>query len=333
MTTTTERAPAQEEPKPTAQEANMPVAQEPTTKRFTLICPFEEGVPEDVCDSINEIEKEMGMRAFFLLQQGHTQRDRIGPDIVRMLRQTVRRLPQKKVALIIESPGGDARSAYLIAMILRRHCGEFFSVVPRYAKSAATLLALGGNAIQMGRFSELGPLDAQVHDPDGERDISALDEVQSLIRLHAAAMEMVDQGMFLLLSRTRKKVDKLLPLNMDFVAKMLQPLYGSIDVVHYTQMSRVIKVAEEYAARLLRGKYQDAKAQSIARHLVSNYPDHGFVIDIDEARTIGLDVIPIDANCVAPLDKILSCVDKRTVVGSLENAETKKERAPNETDI
>jgi ClpP class serine protease len=32
-------------------------------------------------------------------------------------------------------------------MLLKRHCGGFVAVVPRYAKSAATLLALGADEI------------------------------------------------------------------------------------------------------------------------------------------------------------------------------------------
>jgi ClpP class serine protease len=56
-------------------------------------------------------------------------------------------LPKKKIALVIESPGGSAKSAFQLAMLLKRHCGGFVAVVPRYAKSAATLLALGADEI------------------------------------------------------------------------------------------------------------------------------------------------------------------------------------------
>lgn len=56
-------------------------------------------------------------------------------------------LPKEKIALVIESPGGSAKSAFQLAMLLKRHCGGFVAVVPRYAKSAATLLALGADEI------------------------------------------------------------------------------------------------------------------------------------------------------------------------------------------
>jgi len=47
--------------------------------------------------------------------------------------------------------------------------------VPRYAKSAATLLALGADRILLGKFAEIGPLDAQFDDPEREYRLSALD--------------------------------------------------------------------------------------------------------------------------------------------------------------
>ena len=65
--------------------------------------------------------------------------------------------------LIVVSNGGDGNAAETILGICRRYfTGTLRVVVPLYAKSAATLLALGGDEILMGENSELGPIDAQV---------------------------------------------------------------------------------------------------------------------------------------------------------------------------
>ncbi len=66
-----------------------------------------------------------------------------------------------------------------------------------------------------------------------------------------------------------------------------------LDAVHYTQMSRALKVAEEYAVRLLQANYPAEKARGIARHLVEKYPEHEFVIDADEAASFGLRTVPL----------------------------------------
>lgn len=65
--------------------------------------------------------------------------------------------------LIVQSPGGDGMAAEKLLDLCRKHCaGRLRVVVPLYAKSAATLLALGADEIVMGESSELGPIDAQV---------------------------------------------------------------------------------------------------------------------------------------------------------------------------
>jgi hypothetical protein len=186
--------------------------------------------------------------------------------------------------LIVDSPGGIASSAYEIARLFQRHCGSFTPVVPRFAKSAATLLVLGGE-ILMAEDAELGPLDAQVWDPEREDQLSALNEVQALERLHLQALDEIDQMVPLLANRTGKKYATVMPLVLDFVAAMKKPLLEKIDTVHYTQQARILKEAEDYAVRLLdhSGLYSDEDSRAIADRLVSKFPDHSFVIDREEA--------------------------------------------------
>jgi hypothetical protein len=198
-------------------------------------------------------------------------------------------------AIVIDSAGGYAESAYEIARLFQRHCGGFTPVVPRYAKSAATLLVLGGKLI-MGDDAELGPLDAQIFDPEREEMLSALNEVQALERLHLQAVEEVDLMVPLLVGRTGKKVSTLLPMVLNFVASMKAPLLEKLDTVHYSQQARVLKEAEDYAVRLLERAGCDKRAaQDIPSRLVNRYPDHSFVIDREEATEfLNIDDTPSD---------------------------------------
>lgn len=185
---------------------------------------------------------------------------------------------------MIDSPGGHAAAAYKIARLFQRHCGGWSAIVPRYAKSAATLLVMGADQLYMGRDAELGPLDAQLMDPEREEITSALDEVQALERMHSSAMTQIDETMQLLLGRTGKKMESLLPIVTKFVSDTMAPLLDKIDTVHYSQQSRVLKVAEDYAFRLLLPRVPRADAEYTARHFVNHYNEHGFVIDAEEAR-------------------------------------------------
>jgi hypothetical protein len=82
--------------------------------------------------------------------------------------------------------------------------------------------------------------------------------------------------------RTRMKVGTLLPHVAKLVTDLTRPLMENVDVVRYTEMSRLLKIAEEYAVRLLSTRYNQEDAERIARRLVEKYPEHGFVIDSDE---------------------------------------------------
>ncbi len=64
--------------------------------------------------------------------------------------------------ILIHSGGGHANVAYRLAKFFRSHCKRLNILIPMYAKSAATLLCLNADAIYMGEFAELGPLDAQM---------------------------------------------------------------------------------------------------------------------------------------------------------------------------
>ncbi len=71
---------------------------------------------------------------------------------------------EKNVLLIIASTGGSIEPAYQISKICCIFSKDkFIVVVPRAAKSSATLICLGAHEIHMGLLSELGPIDPQIN--------------------------------------------------------------------------------------------------------------------------------------------------------------------------
>lgn len=118
-------------------------------------------------------------------------------DIVNLARVMVKSGDLHGVDLILNSPGGRPETAEKIIMTLQNYYDRDFRViVPEYAKSAATIVALGSREICMGFCSELGPIDPQIFVPDEQgRGIfrSAHAIVQSvdgwIEKLHAAIQE------------------------------------------------------------------------------------------------------------------------------------------------
>jgi hypothetical protein len=223
-----------------------------------------------------------------------------------------------RIALLIDSPGGSARYAFKLAKLIRNHAGAFTAVVPRFAKSAATLLTLGADPIILSQDGELGPLDVQYFDADREEYGSALNEVQAMERLNADALTAVDSVMELLSRRTGRRTKNLLPLAIKYVTGMLSALFHKLDAVHFSQMARSLKEAEHYAIRLLATRYGSDRASHIAGHLVADYPEHGFPIDPDEAAGLGLITIQPSLDELAILDKLVPYLRQVVAIGRLE---------------
>lgn len=67
----------------------------------------------------------------------------------------------KGFALVINSPGGNGLAAERIINLCRSYSGtgDYWTIIPGKAKSAATMICLGSSKIIMSKTSELGPID------------------------------------------------------------------------------------------------------------------------------------------------------------------------------
>ncbi len=66
------------------------------------------------------------------------------------------------VDVILETPGGSAEVAEDMVRALRERFETVSFIVPGWAKSAGTIMAMAGDEILMGPSSALGPIDAQI---------------------------------------------------------------------------------------------------------------------------------------------------------------------------
>jgi hypothetical protein len=73
------------------------------------------------------------------------------------------------IDVILETPGGFAEAAEDIIALIRGRFDNLGIIVPGWAKSAGTILAMAGDEILMGRGSALGPIDAQIGQANGKR--------------------------------------------------------------------------------------------------------------------------------------------------------------------
>src|SRR5256714_9497619 len=80
-------------------------------------------------------------------------------SVLRAIRETP---PKKAIEIILHTPGGLVLAASQIARALADHDGRIVAVVPHYAMSGGTLIALAADEIIIDRHAALGPVDPQL---------------------------------------------------------------------------------------------------------------------------------------------------------------------------
>ncbi len=272
-------------------------------------------IDKELGQFLKQIESEFNLPVWVIIQNSsRLPFEQLDNDLANAFYQNRNDLKQnQKVCLIIDSPGGVADDVYKIATLINRICSGFYAIIPRYAKSGATLLALGAERIYMGAHAEFGPLDAQFYDYEREEDMSALDEVQALESLYVFALDSIDQLTMMMRVRSGKKVKSVLPFVDEFVSKMMVPLLEQVDVTYYTKMSRILKVTKEYAVRLLNKNYSKDKIHLISDRLIEKYPTHSFIINREEAIEMGLHICECSKNLESILDNFALYLDKNNI--------------------
>ncbi len=94
-------------------------------------------------------------------------------EVLRAIRRTP---PNKPIDLIIHTPGGLALAAAQIAMALKDHPAKTAVIIPHYAMSGGTLIALAADEIVMDRHAVLGPVDPQLGQYPAPSIVRAVEE-------------------------------------------------------------------------------------------------------------------------------------------------------------
>ncbi len=235
------------------------------------------------------LEKQRKSRIYAIVHTGDPQH-LCQPDFWAALRRREQFSNIGTLEILIHSPGGHAHVAYRLAKYFRGHCKRLNVIIPMMAKSAATLLCLNADAIYMGEFAELGPLDAQLRDEldKGTEFFSPLDEFKSMEFMKEYATGILDYFGHALAERGMS-LKQALHEAMAGAVGIMNPLYSHIDPSKVGSYRRALSEGEEYATRLLSSIGHPA-AEELAEHLVWDYPAHDFVIDYEEAEAIGLPV-------------------------------------------
>ena len=192
-----------------------------------------------------------------------------------VLRATLR--SDDELALMINSPGGDLLAAERIVNICRSHSAQsrYTVIVPKMAKSAATVISMGAHEILMSSTSELGPIDPQVV-------MESPGEALRLVPAHEV-IESYDE----LMSKAEQTEGQLAPY--------LQQL-ARYDATKIRGIKSVQALSASIAVRILRGGMMSDHEEDVISTKIEQFLDpartgvHGRPIYPDDARQCGLNI-------------------------------------------
>ena len=228
----------------------------------------------------------------------------------------------EELDLVIDSGGGNIHAAYQMIELLRLHTKRLYACIPFYAKSAATLLCIGADAIFVDELAQLGPLDTQIYEEKkgGRAEFtSALNPFKTLEQLQKFSLETLDITVKMLARRSGMDLDECLKHAIDFVRGTTGSLFTQLNPEKLGEFSRALSVGTEYGERLLRRftSWDEEKRTRILEKLVHGYPSHDYVIDYHELKEIGFKVklfSESERSAVQGLFKYMSARDMETVV-------------------
>lgn len=185
----------------------------------------------------------------------------------------------KGLTLILHTPGGVTNAAETIVAYLRaKFATAVEAVVPTYAMSAGTMIALSCERVVMGRQSQLGPIDPQM--PVGGRFVSA-----------RAVVEQFDRAV------AEIKTDLT-------VAHAWAPILQSMGPALLQEAQNALDYGESMVARwLASGMFANEgdaveRGAAVARHFndATTHKSHGRRIDRVEADGVGVVTEELERN-------------------------------------
>lgn len=182
------------------------------------------------------------------------------------------RRKRRHLYLFIKSDGGNGQASLRIINLLRKYYKKITAFVPLECASAATMLVLGADVIEMGPLAYLSAVDTSItHDlspinKDNDRASVSQNELSRVIKLWNENKQNNDTNPY---SDIYKYIHPLVIGSVDRATSLSIQLTNDILSYHMTNPQKV---------------------KDISNTLNAGYPSHSYPITIREAQKIGLNV-------------------------------------------
>lgn len=192
-------------------------------------------------------------------------------------------LDGEAVDVIIETPGGSAEVAEDLVNLLRQRFEHVSFIIPGWAKSAGTIMAMAGDEILMGPASALGPIDAQIQWKDkifsaeafleGLKDMKREAAEDGLNKAHIPILQQISPGEIQHAQNA-----------LDFAKRLVADWLENHKFRHWTTH----KSTGEAVTSEERQEAADSIATALCQH--QKWLSHGRSIRMDDLRALGLQI-------------------------------------------
>jgi len=173
--------------------------------------------------------------------------------------RAIRSAPKDKpIDLIIHTPGGLVLAATQIAKALNDHPAETRVIVPHYAMSGGTLIALAADKIIMDPHAVLGPVDPQLGQYPGPSIVRAVER---------KGADKVDDQTLILADVAEKAIKQV----RDFVYNLLKDRYGEEKARELAQVLTEGRWTHDYPIT-----YEHAK--ELGLHVETDVPEEVYAL-------------------------------------------------------
>ncbi len=188
--------------------------------------------------------------------------------------EVTKRLESKSVDVLLQSPGGDPDAANSLVRILKNKFSDIRFIIPRTAKSAATMMALSGQKLLMDINAELGPIDPQMRIQKSDGTIN-----------YVPAQAIIDQF---------ENAQKSLAKDQRFLTAWL-PILQQYGPGLYQQCQNAIVLSKDYVRGYLkegmfkRFRDRDVRTETLVEYLGNHnqFKTHGAYVGIMDLRDKG----------------------------------------------
>ena len=200
-----------------------------------------------------------------------------GDDIVAFYEVLKNKKKKNTLYIFIKSSGGSGEASLRIVNLLRKYYKNIIAFIPLDCASAATMLVLGADKINMGPLAYLSAIytsithDLSPIDKDNDRVSVSQNELSRVIHLWNSNKQTSDKNPY-------------------------SDIYGHIHPLVIGSVDRATSLSIKLTTDILSYHMKDLKkVEKISTILNSNYPSHSYPITIKEAKKVGLNVEELDS--------------------------------------